>query len=125
MYYRGAQAAIVVYDITSQDSFVRAKNWIRELNEKANSVRVIALAGNKCDLHPQRMVTQQEAQAYAEENGLLFMETSAKISTNVNDLFLAIARRLPRNESAAANTSTRLGTGNPPPNSSGSGCCKG
>ena len=56
MYYRGAQAAIVVYDITSQDSFHRAKNWIQELTEKATSVKVIALAGNKSDLGAQREV---------------------------------------------------------------------
>jgi len=57
MYYRGAQAAIVVYDITSQDSFHRAKNWIQELTEKATSVKVIALAGNKLDLSAQREVS--------------------------------------------------------------------
>lgn len=56
MYYRGAQAAIVVYDVTSHDSFVRAKQWIRELQRQANPGIIIALAGNKVDLAARRMV---------------------------------------------------------------------
>ncbi|XP_052757818.1 ras-related protein Rab-5B isoform X2 [Galleria mellonella] len=90
MYYRGAQAAIVVYDITNQDTFGRAKNWVKELQRQASPSIVIALAGNKSDLAAKRMVEFEEAQAYADENGLLFMETSAKTAMNVNDIFLAI-----------------------------------
>ncbi|KAI1722165.1 ras family domain-containing protein [Ditylenchus destructor] len=98
MYYRGAQAAIVVYDITNQESFAKAKNWVKELQRQASPNIVIALSGNKADLAAKRVVEYEEAQAYAENNGLLFMETSAKSSMNVNDIFLAIARRLPKNE---------------------------
>ena len=57
---------------------------------------VIALAGNKSDLANRRAVEFEEANGYAEENGLLFMETSAKNANNVNEIFLAIARKLPR-----------------------------
>lgn len=56
MYYRGAQAAIVVYDITNQDTFGRAKNWVKELQRQASPNIVIALAGNKADLSSKRMV---------------------------------------------------------------------
>ncbi|CAG5095038.1 Similar to RAB5B: Ras-related protein Rab-5B (Gallus gallus) [Cotesia congregata] len=90
MYYRGAQAAIVVYDIQNQDTFVRATTWVKELQRQASPSIVIALAGNKADLANKRMVDFEEAQAYADENGLLFMETSAKTAMNVNDIFLAI-----------------------------------
>ncbi|MPC08228.1 Ras-related protein Rab-5B [Portunus trituberculatus] len=90
MYYRGAQAAIVVYDITNQDTFGRAKTWVKELQRQASPNIVIALAGNKADLANKRMVEYEEAQTYAEENSLLFMETSAKTAMNVNDIFLAI-----------------------------------
>ena len=56
MYYRGAQAAIVVYDITNQDTFGRAKTWVKELQRQASPNIVIALAGNKADLSSKRMV---------------------------------------------------------------------
>ncbi|XP_033610005.1 ras-related protein Rab-5B-like [Cryptotermes secundus] len=98
LYYRGAQAAIVVYDITNQDTFGRAKTWVKELQRLALPNIVIALAGNKTDLANKRMVEHDEAQGYAEENGLLFMETSAKTAINVNNMFLAIAKKLQKNE---------------------------
>ncbi|CAO2645366.1 Ras-related protein Rab-5C [Lemmus lemmus] len=98
MYYRGAQAAIVVYDITNTDTFARAKNWVKELQRQASPNIVIALAGNKADLASKRAVEFQEAQAYADDNSLLFMETSAKTAMNVNEIFMAIAKKLPKNE---------------------------
>jgi small GTP-binding protein len=99
MYYRGAQAAIVVYDITNADTFTRAKSWVGELHRQARPDIVIALAGNKSDLGSRRTVEYEEANAYAEEKGLLFLETSAKNANNVNEIFLAIARKLPREDS--------------------------
>lgn len=98
MYYRGAQAAVVVYDVTNQDTFSRAKNWVKELQRQANPTIVIAFTGNKADLASRRAVDFEEAQAYAEDNGLLFMETSAKTAQNVNEMFLAIAKKLPKSE---------------------------
>jgi Ras-related protein Rab-5C len=115
MYYRGAQAAIVVYDITNTDTFTRAKNWVKELQRQARPDIVIALAGNKSDLGQKRLVEYEEANAYAEENGLLFMETSAKNANNVNEIFLAIARRLPRDQdgggAAGSSSGIRPGQG--------------
>jgi Ras-related protein Rab-5C len=98
MYYRGAQAAIVMYDITNQDSFVRAQAWITELQKQASPNIVIALAGNKTDLENLRAVQSDDARAFAEENGLLFMETSAKLAMNVAEIFMAIAQKLPKND---------------------------
>lgn len=104
MYYRGSQAAIVVYDITNTDTFTRAKNWVKELHRQASANIVIALAGNKADLSNKRMIEFEEAQAYSEENGLLFMETSAKTAMNVNELFLAIAKKLPKHVESQGGT---------------------
>ena len=102
MYYRGAQAAIVVYDITKEDTFERAKTWVRELQQQASSNIVIALAGNKSDLAINRWVQYDEASAFAEENNLLFMETSAKTTENVKEIFLEIAKKLPKDGEASA-----------------------
>ncbi|KAL6567197.1 Ras-related protein RABF2a [Orobanche gracilis] len=118
MYYRGAAAAIIVYDITNQASFERAKKWVQELQAQGkgrslfchpcNPNMVMALAGNKADLLDGRKVPAEEAQTYAQENGLFFMETSAKAATNVNDIFYEIDKEIA--PSAAGTEPIRYGT---------------
>jgi len=103
MYYRGAAAAIVVYDITSQESFHRAKSWVKELQRQGSPDVVIALAGNKIDREEEREVAAADAKQYADDNSLYFIETSAKTNVNVRELFLAIARQLPKENNNDAN----------------------
>ncbi|KAK4900658.1 GTP-binding protein of the rab/ypt [Elasticomyces elasticus] len=101
MYYRNANCAVVVYDITQASSLDKAKSWVKELQRQANENIIIALAGNKADLvsaseqPDKRAVQTADAEAYARESGLLFFETSAKTSENVKELFTAIAKKLP------------------------------
>ncbi|XP_073118313.1 ras-related protein RHN1 isoform X4 [Elaeis guineensis] len=60
MYYRGAAAAVVVYDISSTDSFNRAKKWVQELQRQGNPHLVMALVANKADLETKRQVDNEE-----------------------------------------------------------------
>lgn len=102
MYYRGAAAALVVYDITSFDSFSGAKTWIEELQRQGSAEIVIGLAGNKCDMESKREVPTEEARQYATENGCIFFETSAKTGENVAAMFQQIAMKLPKHQAPAA-----------------------
>ncbi|KAK1261545.1 Ras-related protein RHN1 [Acorus gramineus] len=90
MYYRGAAAAVVVYDISSVDTFVRAKKWVQELQRQGNPNLVMVLVANKIDLETKREVDVEEGARYAQDNGMFFIETSAKTAHNVNELFYEI-----------------------------------
>ncbi|KAL8703466.1 MAG: hypothetical protein Q9201_003340 [Fulgogasparrea decipioides] len=156
MYYRNAQSALVVYDITKPTSLVKARHWVAELQRQANPGIVIALVGNKLDLSSSadstasstgdntnpstetdgeaegdtpaedattegdaRKVSTKEGREYAEEEGLLFFETSAKSGHNVQEVFTAIANAIPetqmknvRGSGAAGAAQSALGGGN-------------
>jgi small GTP-binding protein len=95
MYYQGAAAAILVYDISKKDSFNNIKNWVKELKSRCDPNVVIALVGNKCDMKgKQRKVKTEEAKTYARENNMIFMEISVKTGHNVQNLFVEIAKKL-------------------------------
>eukprot|EP00940_MAST-03C_sp_MAST-3C-sp2_P001892 g1892.t1 len=96
MYYRGATAAIIVYDVTSPSSFEGAKSWVKELQRRGDPNCVIALAANKADLEGKRKVSVEEGDAYASEFGIIHMQTSAKTGLNIKNLFVEIARKLPK-----------------------------
>ncbi len=158
MYYRNAQSALVVYDLTKPTSLIKARHWVAELQRQASPGIVIALVGNKLDLTSEgggaeseadssnksqdedeernpaaeasdlvgagddatRKVSTKEGRDYAEDEGLLFFETSAKTGFNVQEVFTAIANAIPEAQmkgrggagaGATAGGQTALGSG--------------
>lgn len=113
MYYRNAHAAVVVYDITSSASLLKARTWIAELQRQADPSIIVCLAGNKLDLaETQRQVSTEEAQKFADEEGLLFFEVSAKSAEGVEGMFKAVADKLPLDlPTAKARTGASLAGG--------------
>eukprot|EP00026_Physarum_polycephalum_P017366 Phypoly_transcript_18571.p1 GENE.Phypoly_transcript_18571~~Phypoly_transcript_18571.p1 ORF type:complete len:218 (+),score=40.25 Phypoly_transcript_18571:92-745(+) len=108
MYYRGAAAAILVYDITRRSSFEAMRKWVQELQKQSCSSPniILAIAGNKCDLTAQREINQSDLDKYVaelkketkqsgkDEETFIAMECSAKTGQNVNELFTDICRKL-------------------------------
>ncbi|PIA47130.1 hypothetical protein AQUCO_01400080v1 [Aquilegia coerulea] len=89
-YYRGALGALLVYDVTKPTTFENVARWLKELRDHADSNIVIMLIGNKTDLKHLRAVATEDAQSYAEKEGLSFIETSALEATNVEKAFQTI-----------------------------------
>ncbi|XP_055964294.1 ras-related protein Rab-17 isoform X2 [Sorex fumeus] len=99
LYFRGAHAAVLVYDVARKDSLEQARRWLQELRQETGPEDVLVmLVGNKADLGPEREVTVQEGQGLAESQGLLFSEASALRGNGVAELFSAVAQELLRRE---------------------------
>mmetsp|Transcript_9327 Transcript_9327/g.18411 ORF Transcript_9327/g.18411 Transcript_9327/m.18411 type:complete len:200 (-) Transcript_9327:223-822(-) len=95
LYYRSAEAAVIVFDLTYGESFAKAQEWLKRLKkERPDPDMPIALVGNKSDREG-REVNEEEVQAFAEENGLQYFETSAKTGQNVDNMFSWVATHLP------------------------------
>jgi small GTP-binding protein len=123
MYYRGAAAAIVVYDITRASTFKTLKKWVEELKNQGPADIAIVVTGNKADLESQREIDSAVASAYADEIGATYLETSAKDDMNVHDVFVQLGRKLPQPQEADSNIIRGAsGLRQPAPVSSG-GCC--
>jgi len=93
-YYRGAAGALLVYDITRRDTFTHLSNWLQDARENGNADMIITLVANKTDLDSRRTVSKEEGEAFARENGLIFIEASAKTSTNVEEAFQNTAQTI-------------------------------
>ncbi|XP_076944288.1 ras-related protein Rab2BV-like [Bidens hawaiensis] len=89
-YYRGAVGALLVYDITKKSTFDNLQRWLHELREHTDANIFLMMAGNKSDLSHCRAVSEQDGQSFAEKEGLLFLETSALESYNIEKGFQTV-----------------------------------
>jgi Ras-related protein Rab-1A len=96
-YYHGSHAIAIVYDITNRQSFENLRRWVSDVDRLGNSQVCKIVIGNKADLEDKRAVRRDEGQAFADNLGVPFLETSAKTSFNVREMFnqmcLAISQR--------------------------------
>lgn len=112
IYYRNSNGAILVYDITDEDSFGKVKNWVKELKKMLGSDIVLVIAGNKVDLEHERTVPLEEAESYAKMVGAKHFYTSAKLNQGVEELFLELTRemveRFEQNSQTEVNRTSRV-----------------
>ncbi|OHT02163.1 small GTP-binding protein [Tritrichomonas foetus] len=94
IYYHDTQAAIIVYDVTSIETFYEIKYWLNELKSSENSTHVLAIVGNKVDRADERVVTPELARAFANDHNAFYYETSALTGEGVTALFKKISLEL-------------------------------
>ncbi|XP_061387251.1 ras-related protein Rab-27A-like [Musca vetustissima] len=121
-FYRDAMGFLLIFDLTSEKSFLEISNWLEQLRQHAYSEDPdVVLCGNKCDLHDFRVISHEQASALAERYKLPYIETSACTGYNVsNAVDLLVGRVMERMENAVANaelarlmSNTRLNAINP------------
>ncbi|KAJ9094283.1 hypothetical protein QFC21_006109 [Naganishia friedmannii] len=93
-YYRGAAAAVLVYDITRRSSFTHLDQWLSDCRAMASPHLVVVLVGNKVDKEAEREVDYLEGLRWAEQNNVLFVETSSITGTNAAQPFLLIGQSI-------------------------------
>ena len=93
-YYRGADAIILVYDVTNTDSMRHISDWLIEVQRYAAPDACMLLIGNKCDLETKRAVTRDKAEEFAKSLGISVIETSAKDGSNVDQAVIQLTEEL-------------------------------
>ena len=94
MYYKGAKAIMVVFDIISKESFEGAKKWIQEI-EQTNKTCSIVMVGNKIDLIRDRLVDENAVNNYTNAKKIEYYECSAKENLNVENIFQSVGNSIP------------------------------
>ena len=102
IFYRGADGAVVIFDVTKRETFNRATKWFHELSEFAEGSPKIILVGNKIDL-PNREISNEEASSLANKYNCKFYEVSALLGTNVNEIFNSMATDIYRGKNKSDN----------------------
>jgi small GTP-binding protein len=93
-YYKNADGILLIYDVSDRNSFEKVRDWMKQIQSSVGNEKIaIVLVGNKCDVD-NRAVSNQEGVSLSEEFGLKYFETSALLSTNVEDTFNYLAMEI-------------------------------
>lgn len=112
-YYRGAHAILLVYDVTNRDSFTALSTWLREVEmycPGGGKGVVKVLVGNKIDM-ADRAVSRSEGEAWARSNGMLFLESSAKTTVGIQEVFEEAVRKVMDNPGLLADSAPSTASG--------------
>lgn len=131
IYYRDSNGAILVYDITDEDSFQKVKNWVKELRKMLGNDICLCIAGNKIDLEKERHVSVADAEAYAASVGAKHFHTSAKLNKGIEEMFLDLSKGMiekagqdnSRNHKDSTNRKSVVVVDDDTPAQQKSGCC--
>lgn len=117
MYYRGAEVVVLVFAVSDKQSFEAGERWLQDVRASGlGPTCTLVLVGNKADLTEEREVSSEDAEAFAAEQGMMYIETSAKTAHNVRKIMEDVASRLPegagvREEDSAARRENRRAGG--------------
>jgi Ras-related protein Rab-1A len=108
-YYRGAHGVVMVYDITDKESFDDlTSRWLPDIEQCSDSNVLKLVVGNKSDLSEQRAVVKSDAEAFCQKLGSVrFLETSAKNTTNVDEIFTTLAKEFVARQDTEVGESAR------------------
>jgi len=90
-YYRGAIGALLVFDIGRMDSFQHVQDWYDDVMSYGDKSTKCILVANKIDRESSRQISSRMAQEWAQKNGMMYLETSAKTGVGVADAFTSLA----------------------------------
>ena len=90
-YYRKADGIFIVFDLSERKTFLKTQNFISSIKELGNEHVAIVLVGNKSDI--ERSVLKEESQEFADSNSIEYFETSAKLGTNIDEVFKCLAEK--------------------------------
>ena len=95
-FYKGAAGALLVFDLTREQTYIETRKWLTEIRQFSNQNIPFVLIGNKADLVEDvgEVVDSNEARAFAKKEGSIYIETSAKSGINVDDSFAELTRRI-------------------------------
>ena len=93
-YYKNSVCACVVYDISNRSTFENIKSWVEDCKRLSPKTVLLILIGNKIDLENKREVTYDEGSIYAQKNGMVFFECSAKTGKNIDDIFVESTKEI-------------------------------
>lgn len=96
MYYRNANAALLVFDLTNYDSFISVKSWVSELKRNIEEAIILIVVGNKSDRIKERKIDSEEGRTYATSIGASYHETSALFGEGIESVFQTTASEMLR-----------------------------